>query len=102
MDERIAGACSLYARDLQLQRLGDQWRRPHDRAESTGPRNSTLSRQCESVCLHGAIPIRPGEPGGECIPMSRVSGLITEERGVIDVNAICGDLIAAQFKDVGE
>ena len=34
--------------------------------------------------------------------MSRASDLTTEQRGIIDVNAILGDLITAHFKDVTE
>jgi hypothetical protein len=34
--------------------------------------------------------------------MSPASGVMTEERGIIDVDAIGGDLVAAHFKYVGE
>jgi hypothetical protein len=34
--------------------------------------------------------------------MSRASGVMTEERGIIDVDAIGGDLVAAHLKYIGE
>ena len=58
MDLRHADPFSLYARDLQLQRLGAQRRGALDRAESARARNSALSRQREPVCDHGALSIR--------------------------------------------
>jgi hypothetical protein len=34
--------------------------------------------------------------------MSTVSATLIEQRRIIDVDAVCGDLVAAQFKHVGE